>query len=153
MFQEDVFQKLERSWINMKRFVKDFISRGLIAAGFGPLILVIIYYGFQLTENVTSRPMTEVNINILSTLFMAFVAGGIGAVFKVEKIPLGIATLIDAIVIYLDYLFFYLINGWILVKATPLFIFTIIFIIGYIIIWLIIYKKVKSQVKKINQKL
>ena len=86
MFQEDVFQKLERSWINMKRFVKDFISRGLIAAGFGPLILVIIYYGFQLTENVTSRPMTEVNINILSTLFMAFVAGGIGAVFKVEKI-------------------------------------------------------------------
>ncbi len=153
MFQEDVFQKLERSWINMKRFVKDFILRGLIAAGFGPLILVIIYYGFQLTENVTSRPMTEVNINILSTLFMAFVAGGIGAVFKVEKISLGIATLIDAIVIYLDYLFFYLINGWILVKATPLFIFTIIYIIGYIIIWLIIYKKVKSQVKKINQKL
>ena len=97
--------------------------------------------------------MTELYINILSTLFMAFVAGVIGAVFKVEKIPLGIAMLIDAIVIYLDYLFFYLINGWILVKATPLFIFTIIYIIGYIIIWLIIYKKVKSQVKKINQKL
>ena len=37
MFQEDVFQKLERSWINMKRFVKDFISRGLIAAAFVPL--------------------------------------------------------------------------------------------------------------------
>lgn len=85
MFQEDVFQKLERSWINMKRFVKDFILRGLIAAGFGPLILVIIYYGFQLTENVTSRPMIEVNINILSTLFMLSLLAELELFLKLKK--------------------------------------------------------------------
>lgn len=153
MFPDVAFLKLERSLINMKRFIKDLTLRGLVAAGFGPLILVIIYYGYQLTENVTSRPMTEVNINILSCLVMAFIAGGIGAIFKVEKIPLGVATLIDAIVIYVDYLFFYLINNWIPIMVTPLLVFTVIYIIGYVIIWLIIYKKVKSQVQKVNQKL
>lgn len=153
MFPDVAFLKLERSLINMKRFIKDFTLRGLVAAGFGPLILVIIYYGYQLTENVTSRTMTEVNINILSCLVMAFIAGGIGAIFKVEKIPLGVATLIDAIVIYVDYLFFYLINNWIPIMVIPLLVFTVIYIIGYVIIWLIIYKKVKSQVQKVNQKL
>ena len=154
MFPDVAFLKLERSLINMKRFIKDFTLRGLVAAGFGPLILAIIYYVYQLTENVTSRPMTEVNINILSCLVMAFIAGGIGAIFKVEKIPLGVATLIDAIVIYVDYLFFfYLINNWIPIMVTPLLVFTVIYIIGYVIIWLIIYKKVKSQVQKVNQKL
>ncbi|MBU3827781.1 MAG: DUF3021 domain-containing protein [Candidatus Lactobacillus pullistercoris] len=137
----------------MKRFIKDFILRGLVASRFGPLILVTIYYGYQLTENVTSRPMAEININIISSLLMALIADIIGAIFKVEKVPLGVATLIDAIVIYFDYLFFYLINNWISIMVKPLLVFTVIYIIGYTIIWLIIYKKVKSQVQKVNQRL
>ena len=137
----------------MKRFIKDFILRGLVASRFGPLILVTIYYGYQLTENVTSRPMAEININIISSLLMALIADIIGAIFKVEKVPLGVATLIDAIVIYFDYLFFYLINNWISIMVTPLLVFTVIYIIGYTIIRLIIYKKVKSQVQKVNQRL
>lgn len=47
MFPDVAFLKLERSLINMKRFIKDFTLRGLVAAGFGPLILVIIYYGYH----------------------------------------------------------------------------------------------------------
>lgn len=137
----------------MKRFIKNFILRGLVASRFGPLILVTIYYGYQLTENVTSRPMAEININIISSLLMALIADIIGAIFKVEKVPLGVATLIDAIVIYFDYLFFYLINNWISIMVKPLLVFTVIYIIGYTIIWLIIYKKVKSQVQKVNQRL
>lgn len=137
----------------MKRFIKDLILRGLVASRFGPLILVTIYYGYQLTENVTSRPMAEININIISSLLMALIADIIGAIFKVEKVPLGVATLIDAIVIYFDYLFFYLINNWISIMVKPLLVFTVIYIIGYTIIWLIIYKKVKSQVQKVNQRL
>ena len=137
----------------MKRFIKDLILRGLVASRFGPLILVTIYYGYQLTENVTSRPMAEININIVSSLLMALIADIIGAIFKVEKVPLGVATLIDAIVSYFDYLFFYLINNWISIMVKPLLVFTVIYIIGYTIIWLIIYKKVKSQVQKVNQRL
>ena len=137
----------------MKKFIKDFTLRGLVAAGFGPLILVSIYYGYQLTENVTTRSMAEVNINILSYLLLACIAGGIGAVFKIENISLGLATTIDAVVIYCDYLFFYLTNNWMPVKTVPLLVFTVLYIVGYLIIWLIIYKQVKKQVNKINQKL
>nr|WP_278415825.1 DUF3021 domain-containing protein [Lactobacillus taiwanensis] len=95
----------------------------------------------------------EVNKNILSSLLLAFIAGGISAIFKVEKLSLGIATLINAIVIYLDYLFFYLFNNWGEMSFTPLIIFTICYIFGYIIIWLCIYHQVKIQIQKLNQKL
>ncbi|AEG40251.1 DUF3021 domain-containing protein [Lactobacillus kefiranofaciens] len=137
----------------MKAFIKTFILHGLVAAGFGPLILVSIYYGYQLAGKITSPSISELNGNIISALLLAFIAGGISAIFKVEKLPLGIATLIDAIVLYVDYLFFYLINDWIEKQPIPLLIFTVIFIIGYLIIWAIIYKQVKRQVQKINQKL
>ena len=137
----------------MKKFVKDFTLRGMIAAGFGPLILVSIYLGLQLSGIIISIPTSQVNLNIISSLILAFIAGGISAIFNVEKISLGVATLIDAIVIYLDYLIIYLINNWIKVQFIPLLIFTFFYIIGYLIIWAIIYHKVKSQVSSINQKL
>lgn len=137
----------------MKKFVKDFALRGMIAAGFGPLILVSIYLGLQLSSKVISIPISQVNLNIISSLILAFIAGGISAIFGVEQISLGAATLIDAIVIYLDYLIIYIINNWIKAQFIPLLIFTIFYIIGYLIIWAIIYRKVKSQVSSINQKL
>lgn len=137
----------------MKSFIKNFCLRGFIAAGFGPLILVTIYYGYQVTENINSRPISEININILSTLAMAFIAGGIGAVFKIEKLSLGMATLIDAVVIYLDYLFFYLTNNWLQSGIIPLLVFTLIYAVGYVIIWVIIYHQVKKQVCEINHKI
>lgn len=137
----------------MRKFIKTFVLHGLVAAGFGPLILVSVYYSYQLAGKITSLPVSELNGNILSALLLAFIAGGISAIFKVEKIPLGIATLIDAVVLYVDYLFFYLINNWIEKRPIPLLVFTIIFVIGYLIVWAIIYKQVKNQVQKINQKL
>lgn len=137
----------------MKKFIKDFALRGMIAAGFGPLILVTIYLGLQLSKTVTNLSVAQVNLNIISSLILAFIAGGISAIFRVERISIGTATLIDAVVIYFDCLVIYLINDWITAKAIPLTIFTIIYIVGYLIIWLIIYHQVKTQVKNINQKL
>ena len=137
----------------MKKFIKDFALRGMLAAGFGPLILVTIYLGLQLSKTVTNLSVAQVNLNIISSLILAFIAGGISAIFRVERISIGTATFIDAVVIYFDYLVIYLINDWIKAQAIPLIIFTIIYIVGYLIIWLIIYHQVKTQVKTINQKL
>ena len=137
----------------MKKFILDFIKRGLIAAGFGPLILTIFYYGYYFAIGYNPTSVLEINKNILSSLLLAFIAGGISAVFKIEKLSLGIATLIDAVVIYLDYLFFYLFNNWIEMSFMSLIIFTLCYIIGYIIIWFCIYHQVKTQIQKVNQKL
>lgn len=97
----------------MKDFIKNFVKSGLQAAGFGPLILVIFYSIYSFTINFQTISVQDVNKNIISSLLLAFIAGGISAVFKVERIPLGLATTIDAIVIYLDYLLFYILNDWI----------------------------------------
>lgn len=137
----------------MKKFILDFIKRGLIAAGFGPLILTTFYYGYNFATGYNPTSVLEINKNILSSLLLAFIAGGISAVFKIEKLSIGIATLIDAVVIYLDYLFFYLFNNWIEMSFMTLIIFTLCYIISYIIIWLCIYHQVKTQIQKVNQKL
>ena len=57
---------------------------------------------YSFTINFHTISIQNVNKNILSSLLLAFIAGGISAVFKVEKISLGLATMIDAIVIYID---------------------------------------------------
>ncbi len=146
----------------MKDFIKNFIKSGLKAAGFGPLILVIFYYIYYflccsfikyLTINFHTISIQNVNKNILSSLLLAFIAGGISAVFKVEKISLGLATMIDAIVIYIDYLLFYVFNNWIELQLIPFLVFTALYIIGYVIIWFCIYHQVKIQVKQLNNKL
>lgn len=137
----------------MKEFIRNFIKSGLQAAGFGPLILVIFYYIYSVTINFHTISVQDVNKNIVSSLLLAFIAGGINAIFKVERIPLGLATTIDAIVIYLDYLLFYVLNDWIKLQIIPFLVLTVIYIIGYLIIWLCIYHQVKNQVQKLNQKL
>ena len=137
----------------MKDFIKNFIKSGLRAAGFGPLVLVIFYYIYSFTINFHTISIQNVNKNILSSLLLAFIAGGISAVFKVEKMSLGLATMIDAVVIYLDYLLFYVFNNWIELQLVPFLIFTVLYVIGYLIIWLCIYHQVKNQVRQLNHKL
>lgn len=137
----------------MKDFIKNFIKSGLRAAGFGPLILVIFYYIYSFTIHFHTLSIQDVNKNILSSLLLAFIAGGISAIFKVEKISLGLATMIDGIVIYLDYLLFYIFNNWIELQIVPFLVFTVLYIIGYLIIWLYIYHQVKNHVRQLNHKL
>lgn len=137
----------------MKDFIKNFIKSGMKAAGFGPLILVIFYYIYSFTINFHTISIQNVNKNILSSLLLAFIAGGISAVFKVERISLGLATMIDAIVIYVDYLLFYVFNNWIELQILSFLVFTALYISGYLIIWLCIYHQVKVQVKQLNHKL
>ncbi len=61
--------------------------------------------------------------------------------------------MIDAIVIYIDYLLFYVFNNWIELQLIPFLVFTALYIIGYVIIWFCIYHQVKIQVKQLNNKL
>lgn len=67
----------------MKEFISNFTKRGLIAAGFGPFILTIFYYAYYLAIHYNPTSVLEINKNILSSLILAFIAGGISAIFKV----------------------------------------------------------------------
>lgn len=137
----------------MKQFWKEFLLRGLVACGFGPVILAIIYGILGATGTVLTLTPAEVCKGILSITLMAFIAGGVTAVYQFEEIPLFVGILIHGVALYLDYLMIYLINGWIAQGITPLAVFTVIFVAGYALIWLVIYILTRKGTNRVNQML
>lgn len=137
----------------MKKFVSEFFLRGLIACGFGPVILAIIYLILQQTINLQTLTVNQICIGIFSTALLAFIAGGMNAVYKIEHLPLMVAILIHGIVLYVSYLATYIINNWLEWGLTPILVFTSIFIITYFVIWVIIYFIIRRNTIKLNLKL
>lgn len=137
----------------MKQFWKEFLFRGLICAGGGPLVLVIIYGILGATGTVEVFTPSEVCTGILSTMLLAFTAAGMTAIYQMEQLPLPTAILLHGGALYIAYILTYLINGWLLNQLIPILVFTGIFVAGYAIIWLIIYTVSKAKAEQINKKL
>ena len=137
----------------MKEFVKNFCKRGLVAFGFGPVIMAIVYISLELAGVGGALGFIELSKQILIVSAMAFVAAGISAIYNVERLALPLAIFIHAAVLYTDYILVYLINGWIKNSLTPLIIFTVIFIVGFALVWIIIYAVDKNAARKLNERL
>ena len=137
----------------MKKTIIDFIRRGLIASGFGPVALGIIYLILKDKANIDTLTVSSVCIGIFSLTALAFIAGGMNVIYQIERLPLMIAILIHASVLYISYLVTYLINGWIELGTTPILVFSFIFFVGYFAIWATIYLTTKKRTSIINQKL
>lgn len=135
----------------MKKYSMEFLTRGLMAAAGGPLILAIIYGILGITDTVQSLSPGEVSIGIFSITVMAFIAAGITMIYQVESLPLPMAILIHAGVLYLDYLMIYLLNNWL--PGDAIGIFTLIFFAGYALVWLVIYLCIRANTKKLNEKM
>ncbi|MBR2041630.1 MAG: DUF3021 domain-containing protein [Oscillospiraceae bacterium] len=133
----------------MKAFFKEFFKRGFISAWGGPFVLAIIYYIVGRIENIKNIPINEVSLGIISITLMAFIAGGITAIYQNDVLPLASSILIHAAVLYLDYLIMYLLNSWI--PRSEIGIFTAIFIAGFALIWFIIYLCTKNKAEGINK--
>lgn len=137
----------------MKRFWKEFLIRGLVSCGFGPIVLAIIYGVLGATGVAETLTTAEVCKGILTIALMAFIAGGVTAVYQFEQIPLFSAILLHGIALYLDYLMIYLVNGWIGDGVKPLLVFTLIFVAGYTMTWLVIYIVTRKGTERVNQML
>ena len=123
----------------MKKFTLEFLRNGLFACGGGPIVWAIVYLILSGTGVATEVSAGKVAIEVLTITLLAFVVGGIGAVYRVERLPLAIAILLHGTVLYAAYLAIYLLNGWLAREVTPLLVFTAIFFGGYAIVWLVIY--------------
>lgn len=137
----------------MKQFLKEFFLRGLMAASGGPVILAIIYFVLGQTGTVTSLSPREVCLGILSITLLALTAGGMTAIYQVERLPLASAIGIHGAALYAAYIFTYLINGWLRRQLVPILVFTAIFIAGYAVIWLIIWLVTRNKTIALNAKL
>jgi hypothetical protein len=135
----------------MRKYVLEFIRRGLISCSFGPLILAVIYLILQHHGILQDITINQVCMGIFSLSALAFVAGGINVIHQIERIPLMMAILIHGGVLYICYLVTYLINGWFQDGMAPILIFTVIFVVGYLVIWLIILYVTKKRTDKLNE--
>ena len=126
----------------MKKHIKDFFHRGLVSCGFGPMVLAVIYLTLQSQGLVQDVSVNRVCLGIFSTAALAFLAGGMNAIYQIERLPLMAAIAIHGIVLYVSYLVTYLLNGWLTSSTTPILVFSIIFVVGYLVIWAIIYSSI-----------
>ncbi len=137
----------------MKKFVLDFVRRGLAACGFGPMVLAILYLILQQHGAVQELTVNQVCVGIFSLSALAFIAGGMNAIYQIERLPLMVAILIHGGILYVSYLATYLLNGWLEWGALPILIFSGIFVVGYLAIWAVIYSIIKKNTEKINDML
>ena len=135
----------------MKRNVLDFCRRGLIACGFGPIVLAILYLILQNQGVLQTLTINQVCLGIFSLSALAFIAGGMNAIYQLEQLPLMVAILIHGSVFYISYLGTYLLNGWLEWGVTPILVFSGIFVFGYLAIWAIIYSITKKRTERINE--
>ena len=137
----------------MKRFLKEFCKRGLIAFGFGPVIAAIVYLCIAWSGVEDTLTLAEAGKQILLVSVMAFLASGVSAVYQTERLPLPFAIFIHATVLYIDYLGVYLINGWLKNAIIPITVFSAIFVVGFALVWLIVYIVTKKSAINLNSKL
>ncbi len=133
----------------MKKYVKEFCKRGTMFAWGGPAVLAIVWLALEKAGVIQSLTVGQGVLGILSTTAMAFIAAGISVVYGIESLPKAFAGLIQMAVLYLDYLGFYLLNGWI--SLDKVWVFTAIFVVGFLVIWFSIYVSIRVKVTKMNQ--
>ena len=134
----------------MKKIVLDFMHRGLVACGFGPIVLAVFYLILQSQAAVEMLTVNQVCIGIFSLSALAFIAGGMNVIYQIEQLPLMVAILIHGSVLCISYLGTYLLNGWLEWGVTPILVFSGIFVVGYLVIWAIIYSMIKRKTERLN---
>ncbi len=135
----------------MKKIFLEFCRRGMIASGFGPIVLAIVYLILDYHSSIGLLTVNQVCIGIFSLSALAFIVGGMNVVYQIERLPLMYAIFLHGIVLYVAYFITYLINDWIVWGLTPIFVFTGVFVFSYIVIWIFIYTINKKNTDKINQ--
>ena len=137
----------------MNRYFKEFLHRGLIFGGFGPIIMGIIYFILSYTVKDFSVSGTDAFVAIISTYILAFVHAGVSVFNQIEHWSVMKSLFCHMSVLYVAYLACYLINSWIPFEIMIVLIFTAIFVISYLVIWVIVYLCVKGKAKKLSGKI
>ena len=134
----------------MKKIFTEFFRRGIVAMGFGPLVLALIYLILHRNGVVESLSVPQLCREIFSLSALAFIAGSMNVVYHIERLPLMVAIFIHGCVLYVCYLLTYLVNGWLAWGTAPILVFSVIFVLGYLIIWAGIYFVTKKNTEEVN---
>ena len=137
----------------MNKYLKEFLHRGLMFGGFGPIVMGIVFFIIEKTVDGVSFNATEVLLAIVSAYLLAFIQAGATIFNQIEDWPLPKSLLCHFVSLYIAYSGCYLLNSWIPFEPMVLVIFSVAFTATFFIIWLIVYLSVKTVSRKMNSKL
>ena len=135
----------------MKKYAADFLHRGLLSLGFGPVVLAIVYLCLQKSGIIQMITVNEVCLGIFSSAALAFVVGGANVIYQIERLPIMLAVLLHGSILYVSYITVYLTNGWLKWGSTPVLVFTGFFVSGYFLIMTVIIAMTKRRTARINE--
>ena len=137
----------------MNKYLKSFLTRGAVFAGFGPVVMGIVYAILNRTIENFSLGGGEVFLAIISTYLLAFIQAGASVFNQIEDWPLAKSLLFHFGTLYVGYLGFYALNRWIPFEISVVLIFTAIFAVCYFAIWITVFLITKATAKKLNKKI
>ena len=131
--------------------VKEFLHRGLIFGGLGPIVMGIVYFILHRTQDNFTLGGDEVFLGIVSVYLLAFLHAGASVFNQLEHWPVAKSTLCHFGILYVAYALCYILNSWIPFEPVVLGIFTAVFVGMYLLVWLIVYISLKLYEKKLNR--
>lgn len=135
----------------MNRYVKEFLRRGMMFGGFGPIIAGMIYLILEQTLPEFSLNGGEVCMGIVSTYVLAFLQAGASVFQQIDTWSPLRSLLCHCSVLYVAYVSCYLINTWIPFEPTVVLLFTAIFLVLYLLIYAIVVVSTRLISRKLNK--
>ena len=135
----------------MNQYVKNYLFRGLMFGGFGPMVAGIVLWIVQLTGVEVVLTGGEVLLAVVSTYILAFVQAGSSVFNQIEGWPIAKSMGVHFLSLYVVYVACYLLNVWMPFAWEVIAIFTAIFIAVYLVVWITVYLIIKKTSKKLNR--
>ena len=137
----------------MNKYVREFLHRGMMFAGFGPIVFGIIILCISYFGGVTEHSALPIFSGIVTTYIIAFAQAGATVFNQIEHWSVPKSVFCHFGLLYIVYSLAYVANSWIPFKAEVLVVFTVIFVVVFFLVWGIVYLAVRSTGKKFNEKL
>ena len=137
----------------MNKYVKEFLHRGLVFGGFGPIVVSIILLAINAAGEAVTLTAKDYFTSTVSIYLLAFVHAGASVFNQIEHWSLPKSVFFHFSSLYIVYSLCYMINSWIPFEPKVLLIFTAVFVAGYIAVWLTVMVILKITTKKMNRRL
>lgn len=137
----------------MNKYVKEYLKRGLIFSGLGPIVAGIVYLCLELSGTDLKLNGYNIFFAIITTYIIAFVQAGSTVFNQIEHWPKAKSLFFQMTSIYVVYMAGYLLNNWIPFKLVVIIVFTSVYVVTFLTVWLTVYFISKNAEKKLNSKL
>ena len=137
----------------MNKYLKEFLHRGLVFGGFGPIVVSIILLAINAAGEAVTLTAKDYFTSTVSIYLLAFVHAGASVFNQIEHWSLPKSVFFHFSSLYIVYSLCYIINSWIPFGPEVLAIITAIFVALYFVIWGTVYLSGRAASRRFNSKI